>query len=76
MDTINVETSIFFSTVKDEGKVYSDQIGHFLVTFSRGEKYVFILYSYNISIILSDPLKIRMGKDILHAYTTCYYYLK
>ena len=76
MEYRNVETNIVFWTVAYEGKLYSDQTGRFTVTSIRGVKYVFILYSYDANGILSEPLKIRTGKNILLEYTTCNNYLK
>ena len=60
----------------DAVKFNPHQTGHFLVTSSKGVKYVFILYSYDYNAILSDPLKSRTGKGILHSYTICHDYLK
>ena len=35
-----------------------------------------MLYSYDDNAILSEPLRSRTGKDILHVYITCHEYLK
>ena len=76
MDPSNVENHLVFTTVVDSWKVYSDQTGSFTFISSRGVKYVFILYSYSPNNNLSDTLKSRTVKDILHAYTTHHDYLK
>ena len=76
MEHSNSETHIIFATVVDAVKLYSYQTGFFPVTSIKGVKYVFILYYYDANEILSHPLKIRTGKDILHTYTKCRDYLK
>ena len=76
MDPRNVETNHVFVIVVYAGKSYSYQTVLFTVTSSRGVKYVFILYSYSSNNNLSDTLKSRTVKDILHAYTTHHDYLK
>ena len=47
MESSNTETHIIFATVVDTGKGKSDQTGRFTVTYMRGVKYLFILYSYD-----------------------------
>ena len=72
----NSKTCLVFETVVDAGKVYSYQTGCFSVAYSKGENYVFILYSYDANAVLSNPFRSITGKDVLHAYTTCHEYLK
>ena len=72
----NSKTCLVFETVVDAGKVYSYQTGSFYVTYIKGVKYLLILYYYDTNAILSDPLKSRNGKDVLHDCTTYHEYLK
>ena len=76
MEPINTETHIVFATVVNAGKLYSEQTINFTVTSRKGVKYVFILYLYDNNKILSETLKMRTKKDILHTYTTRHDYLK
>ena len=76
MDPRNEETHLVFATVIDSGKLYSYQTVHFTVTYRRGVKCIFILYSYDTNAVLSEPLKNRTRKDILHLYNTYHDYLK
>jgi hypothetical protein len=52
----------------DTGQIYIDQTGKFPVTFSRGNKYVFVLYDCDSNAILVEPIKSRMQDELLRAY--------
>jgi hypothetical protein len=38
------------------GKIHSDQTGGFPITFSRGSKYIMVVYDYDSNTILTKPL--------------------
>jgi hypothetical protein len=48
-----------FTAIVDSGtgKIYTDQTGRSLVTPSRGNKYLFVLYDYDSNAILAKPIK-------------------
>lgn len=59
---------MFFVTIKQSGKVYSNQTGQFLTTSSLGNKYIMILYDGNTNVILTEPFKNQTGVAILKVY--------
>ena len=72
MDHINTETHLVFETITDKGKVCSYQTGCFPVTYRRGLKYLFILYSYiaNRILPLRAELEITSYMHTKHVMTT------
>ena len=60
MKPINSETYLLFATVFGAVKVYSYQTGHFPVTFIKGVKYAFILYSYDANAIFQIPARAEL----------------
>ena len=50
------------------GKFYTDQTERFLVTYSKGNKYILVAYHYDSNIIHAEPLKTRSGLDLKIAY--------
>ena len=65
-----------FATVEQGGKVYTDQVGRFPVTYIHVTKYFFVMYVYDANAIVIEPLKDRSGKEILRAYKKWYDHLK
>ena len=63
-----VKTELAMATVEETHKIYTDQTGKFPITYSRGNKYILIMYVYDDNAILSAPLKSRSGSHILEAY--------
>ena len=57
-----------FAQITETEKVYTDQTGKFPTTSSNGNKYVFILYAYDLNAILAEPLKSRTATHITEAY--------
>lgn len=45
--------------VEITGRLYTNKTGHFPVTFSRGNKYVLVLYHHDTNAILAQSLKSR-----------------
>jgi hypothetical protein len=46
-----------------------DQTGRFPVTSSRGHKYVMVVYDYDSTAILAEPIKNRSERKLLRAYS-------
>lgn len=64
------EHHCFCSIHEYTGKTYSDQTGRFPVTSTRGNKYLFIFYSYDTNLIYAEPMKSREAGELLRAFTT------
>ena len=56
---------LYVKSINTTGKVYSDQTGHFPVTSTRGYKYILIFYDVDSNAIISRPLNIKKGKELL-----------
>jgi hypothetical protein len=61
--------------VEITGQVFSDQTGRFPVTSSKGNKYIMILYDYDSTAILAEPIKNRSATELLRAYSLLHQYL-
>jgi hypothetical protein len=57
------------------GQIHSDQTGCFPITSSRGNKYIMIVYGYDLNAILAEPLKSRTEQELLRACTKLHTYL-
>jgi hypothetical protein len=62
------KTDFVYATIVDAGQIHSDLTGQFPTTFSKGHKYVLVLYDYNTNNILTEPMKNRGDKEIVRAY--------
>ena len=51
--------------IASTGKTFSDKTGPSLVTSSKGNKYVMIMYDYDSNIILGEAMRSRIGEKIL-----------
>ena len=67
---------VYLIVLELTGKVLSDQTGRFPVISNRGMKYIFLLYDYNSSTILAEPIKFRSATYILATYTKLHDILK
>jgi hypothetical protein len=47
---------VYAKVVAITGHIYSDQTGQFLVTFSKGNKYIMVVYDYDSTAILAKPI--------------------
>jgi hypothetical protein len=71
-----VRTHFVYPKVIDiTGKIFSDQTGRFPVTSSRGNKYIMIVYDYDSTAILAEPLKNRTEGELVRAYSRIHDYL-
>ena len=52
---------VYLKVVDLEGKIYTDQTGRFLVTSSKGNKYILVAYHHDSNMIHVEPLKTRKG---------------
>ena len=65
----SVSTNIvFLKTVDLTGKIYTDKTGRFLITSSKGDKYILVAYHYDSNTIHAEPLKTRTGLELKTAY--------
>lgn len=61
-----------FAMVINTQKIYSDQTGRFPIQSSRGNNYIFLLYSSELNYIFARPLKNRLEQSITNAYIEVY----
>ena len=50
--------------IAETGNMFSDQTGYFLVTSSKGNKYITIMYDYDSNNILGEAIKSRTGDEL------------
>ena len=60
----NDTTYQLFASIENTGKIYTDQTGRFPVTESKGNKYILLMYDYDLNAILTEPIKNRTATDI------------
>jgi hypothetical protein len=65
----NIKTHNVFIALVDVVKVYGDLTGLFPVMSSKGNQYILTLYDYNSNIISTEPMKNRIEKEMIRAYT-------
>ena len=54
------------------GKIYTDLTGAFPVTSARGNKLLYIAYSYDANGILWEPMKSKNDSDMSRVFKTVY----
>ena len=59
---------LFLKVTECSRKIYTEQIGRFPITSSRGYKYIMIAYDYDFNNILAEPIKSRTSLNIKNAY--------
>ena len=57
------ENKFYLKTVELTGKIYSNQIGWFPTTSSKGNKYIMVIYNHNSNAILACLLKIKSSLE-------------
>eukprot|EP00978_Attheya_sp_CCMP212_P006284 scaffold14236_cov54-Attheya_sp.AAC.6 len=63
------KTHFLFATIHDaRGQIYTDQPGSFLVSASKGNSYMLVLYDYDSNYIHVEPMPSRSKVSILAAY--------
>lgn len=69
----NDATHNLFATMwETDERTYSDQTGQFPVESTRGNKYIFIVYSYDSNAIMCTAIKSRQARAITAAWVDCY----
>jgi hypothetical protein len=63
-----IKTQYVYAATIDEGQIFTDQTGIFLVVSSKGNKYIMILYGYDSNAILAQPIKNRTSPELLKAF--------
>jgi hypothetical protein len=58
---------VYAKVVEITGQIYSDQTGRFPVTSSKGNKYIMVVYDYDSTAILAEPIKNRSERELLRA---------
>jgi hypothetical protein len=66
---------VYAKVIAITGQIYSDQTGRFPVTSSKGNKYIMIVYDYDSTAILAEPIKNRTEQEILRTYSKMHQYL-
>ena len=59
---------VFLKTVDFTGKIYTDQIGWFPITSSKGNKYILVDYHQDSNNIHAEPFKTQTGVELKSAY--------
>jgi hypothetical protein len=57
-----------YAVLMETNQIYTDLTGRFSTTSLSANKYILILYDYDSSSVLSDPMKNRGDKDIIRAF--------
>jgi hypothetical protein len=63
-----VKTQFVYAATIDAGRIYTDQTGIFPMVSIKGNKYIMILYDYDINSILAQPIKDRTAPELLKAF--------
>jgi hypothetical protein len=63
-----IKTQFIYSATIDPGQTYTNQTGIFPVVSSKGNKYIMILYDYDSTAILTQPIKDRTAPELLRAF--------
>lgn len=50
--------------IEVSGKVFSDQMGRFPVTLSKGNQYIMVMYNTDSNAILAEPIKIGCNRKL------------
>jgi hypothetical protein len=63
-----IKTQYVYAATIDAGQIYTDQTGRLPVVSSKGNKYIMVLYDYDSSAILANPIKDRTAPELLKAF--------
>jgi hypothetical protein len=67
-DGLGSKTHLVYAVVIDQGQLYTDRTGRFLVMSSKGNCYVMICFSYDCNYVKAVPMKSRSVSEWLKAY--------
>jgi hypothetical protein len=65
---LGTKTHLVYAVVADQGQLYTDLMGKFLVRSSKGNSYVMLCYIYDCNYIKVDPMKSRSASEWVKAY--------
>ena len=57
---------------RTNGTIYTDPMGVFPVTYARGNKLLYIAYSYDANDILCEPMKSKNDSEMSRVFKTVY----
>jgi hypothetical protein len=63
-----IKTQLVNAATIDAGQIYTNQTGRFLAVSSKGNKYIMILYDYDINAILAQPVKYCTAPELLKTF--------
>jgi hypothetical protein len=67
---IGSQTHLVYAIVVDQGQLYTDLTGKFLVRSSKGNSYVMVCYVYDCNYVKVIPMKSRSASEWVTAYDT------
>jgi hypothetical protein len=65
---VGTKTHLVYAVVVDQGQLYTDLTGKFLVRSSKGDSYVMFCYIYDCNNIKVVPMKYRSASKWVKAY--------
>ena len=68
-------TSVALGLIDHNGVLYIYLKGNFLLTSSKGNKYILIPYDYDSNEVIAEPMKDRGDKEMLETFYKIYTYL-
>ena len=71
----NTPTNEYFIQITDTHKIYTDQIGQYLIYFSWGMQYCFVMNAYDANAILRNPIRNRNAPELLKSNKNTIIYL-
>jgi hypothetical protein len=67
---LGTKTHLMYAVLVDQGQLYTDLTGKFLVRFSKGNSYVMICYVYDFNCVKVILMKSRSASEWVNAYDT------
>jgi hypothetical protein len=67
---VGTKTHLLYSVVVDQGQLYTDLTGKFLVRSSKGNYYVMVCYIYDFNYVKVIPIKSRSASEWVKEYDT------
>jgi hypothetical protein len=65
---LGTKTHLVYAVVVDQGQLYTDLTGKFLVCSSKGNSYVMVCYIYDCNYVKVIPMKSRSASEWVKAY--------
>jgi hypothetical protein len=67
---LGAKTHLVYAVVSDQGQLYTDPTGKFLVISSKGNSYVMVCYIYDCNYIKVVPMKSRSASEWVKSYVS------